>query len=210
MGRIAEHSRRLLVAAIVLLSTTLGAATSAATPGLRDDQAPAPAPSTTSSARSFVLLIDTTTLSAEQLAEVRDAGPAFINRLGSNPRRAAVVTVADRIRIVTDFATGDELRNNVARATNPAVTQAAGSLATADAQEVGQRGLNDACSILAAVTGPKTIVYFSTVPALPSPNRDTTTIDPFAAIQGRLGDMPRACTAANVRLYVIDPHDLPR
>jgi hypothetical protein len=125
-------------------------------------------------------------------------------------RRAAVVTIGDRLRIITDFATGDEFRGTLARATDAAVTQTAADLAAVDAHESRQRGLIDGCSLLASVSGPKAIIYFSTAAQLPVPDQRTTAIDPFAAIQSPLGVMPRACTAANVRLYVIDPRELPR
>src|SRR5690349_12866156 len=103
MIEIAGCPGRLLVAAIVLFQTTLVTAISAAPPARRAAQATASA-DTTPTGRTFVPLIDTTTLSPEQLADVRDAAAQFLSRIAGNSSRAAIVMLGDRIRIVTDFA----------------------------------------------------------------------------------------------------------
>lgn len=99
-----------------------------------DQQTTAASSNAAASGRSFVLLVDIIALSPEQLAEVRDAAPQFINRVGGDQRRTAVVTVGDRLRIITDFAAGDEFRSALARATTSAFTQTAAGLTAADAQ----------------------------------------------------------------------------
>jgi hypothetical protein len=176
-----------------------------------DGQPAQAAPSASGSGRTFVLVIDTLSLPANQTNPVTSTGmQRLFDSLIQSGDRAAIVAVGNRLRVVTDFSSDrGELRAGLTRVVN-AARSASADIANPNAQDTDLRGLADACSMLAQASKRKAVVYFAGnnpfgFPAGNASQRIGDRVyDPFAT-PSRVSTAAPNCATANVAIYVIDP-----